>query len=109
MYTSTQVDVQMPGGVLLRSSEVVQQDFHAIWPSYKLQAQWVGMMLKGEQIARRKSYFFSALALMIRFPAAIFTCCADDELTFMGKHLFLADRDGDVFVMGDVQCPDGGN
>lgn len=52
---------------------------------------------------------FNPLALMIRFPAAIFTCSADDERTFMGKHLFLADRDGDVFVMGDIQCPDGGN
>lgn len=45
MYTSTQVDVQMPGGVLLCSGEV-KQDFHAIWPGYKLQAQWVGMILK---------------------------------------------------------------
>lgn len=27
----------------------------------------------------------------------------------MDKHLFLADRDRNVFVMGDVQYPDGAN
>lgn len=51
----------------------------------------------------------SPLALMIRFPIAIFTCSADGELTLMDKHLFLADRDRNVFVMGDVQYPDGVN
>lgn len=40
--------------------------------------------------------------------AAIFTCSADGELTFLGKHLFWTDRDGDSFVMGDAQYPDGG-
>lgn len=50
---------------------------------------------------------FNPLSVVIRFPAAVFTCSAAGERAFMSKHLFLADRDGDV--MGDVQCPDGGN
>lgn len=52
---------------------------------------------------------FNLLALMTRVPTAIFTCSADSELTFMDKHLFLADRDRNVFVMGDLQDPDGAN
>lgn len=52
---------------------------------------------------------FNPLAFMIRFSAAILTCSADGRLAFMDKHLFLADRDRNVFVMGDIQSPDGAN
>lgn len=34
---------------------------------------------------------------------------ADDKLAFIYKHLFLAARGPNLFVMGDVQHPDGAN